>query len=100
MRETQETIRTWGLATFGEARNNLLLAARANDEMAELLSELARDDNSPKAASEIADVVICLYRLAARMGVDVACAVDDKMAINRQRQWVTSGDGVGKHKKG
>jgi NTP pyrophosphatase (non-canonical NTP hydrolase) len=65
--------------------------------MAELLRALSADDNSAKAASEIADVVIVLYRLAWRLGVDLHDEIDKKMAINRARQWKQDNTGHGYH---
>src|SRR6266404_473025 len=67
MTETQSTISEWAEATFGPAGSNLRCATRANEEMAELLRELALDDRSPKAPDEAADIAIVLCRLAQRM---------------------------------
>src|SRR5467141_2355210 len=67
MTETQSTISEWAEATFGPAGSNLRCATRANEEMAELLREIAIDDHSPKASDEAADVTIVLCRLAERM---------------------------------
>lgn len=67
MHETQEAISQWAEKTFGPASSHARVAARANEEMAELLRALTADDNHPKAAEECADVVIVLYRLATRL---------------------------------
>lgn len=99
-RETQASISSWAEATFGPVGANVRVAARANEEMAELLRVLATDDKSPMAAIEIADVVIVLYRLAARLGVDLHDAIDVKMAVNRSREWKLDGTGHGYHVKG
>jgi NTP pyrophosphatase (non-canonical NTP hydrolase) len=95
--DDQLTISQWSNATFGPAGSNLSCAARANVEMAELLFALSKDDNHPKAAEEMADVVIVLYRLAERLGVDLHDEVDKKMRINRGREWVVEG-GHGQHR--
>ena len=98
MSETQETISQWSVETFGDAGTNLRVAVRANEEMAELLRCLSSKDDSPNAASEIADVIIVLYRLAQRMGVSVQKEIDLKMIINRGRVWQRSNeDGCGYH---
>lgn len=97
--ETQESISAWATATFGPAGSNLSCAIRANREMAELLTALSRDDNDPKAAEEVADVVICLMRLMARLNADIQDAINRKMAINRGRKWKLDGDGHGSHIK-
>jgi NTP pyrophosphatase (non-canonical NTP hydrolase) len=96
-RETQATINRWIDATFGAAGSNLSCAVRANEEMAELLRALDRDDADPEAAEEIADIVIILYRLAERFGVDLHEQVDRKMAKNRGRGWRLTGHGHGYH---
>lgn len=98
--ETQATISTWADDTFGPSGSNARGAARANEEMAELLGILTVDDASPKAAAEIADVLIVLYRLATRLGVDLHAEVDRKMAVNRAREWKRDGSGHGYHVRG
>lgn len=97
MRETQYTISSWADQTFGPAGSNARVAARANEEMAELMRALTVDDNHPKAAEEIADVFIVLASLATRLGVDVAEIVSKKMEINRGRVWKKDGSGHGYH---
>jgi NTP pyrophosphatase (non-canonical NTP hydrolase) len=85
--ETQESVSKWSADTFGDAGTNLRVAVRANEEMAELLRALSIKDDNPAAASEIADVMIVLYRLAQRMGINVQEQIDLKMVINRSRVW-------------
>src|SRR5215207_7698528 len=98
MKETQGTINAWIGATFGEAGSNLSVAARANQEMSELMMALAVDDQHPKAVEEAADIVIILYRLAERFGADLHKAVEAKMAVNRRRTW-NAANGHGYHVK-
>ena len=98
-RENQQTISQWADATFGNAGSNIRVAARANEEMAELLRALSVDDNNKMAPEEIADVVIVLYRLADRMGIDLHGTIDLKMRVNRQRKWKRDGSGHGYHKR-
>jgi NTP pyrophosphatase (non-canonical NTP hydrolase) len=95
--ETQGAISDWADSTFGPVSSNARVAARANEEMAELLRALTVDDASPKAAEEIADIFIVLFRLATRLGVDVDEAIDRKMQINRLRKWNKDGSGHGYH---
>jgi NTP pyrophosphatase (non-canonical NTP hydrolase) len=95
--ETQATISAWRDTAFGLSTSNARMAARANEEMAELLRALTADDNHPKAAEEMADVLIVLYGLASRMDVDLHAEVDRKMATNRQRVWKQDGTGHGYH---
>lgn len=96
MAETQQSVTEWANATFGVAGSNARVAARAN-EMAELLRAITVDDASPMAPAEVADVVIVLYRLATRLGVNLHDEVDKKMAINRARQWKLDATGHGYH---
>ena len=95
--ETQVTVSDWCEATFGTVSSNARVAARANEEMAELLRALTVDDNHPKAPEEMADVVIIFYRLATRMGADLMAEIDKKMTINREREWNLDGSGHGYH---
>jgi NTP pyrophosphatase (non-canonical NTP hydrolase) len=97
MLNDQKEISSWAENTFGEASSNARVAARANEEMAELLRALTSDDNHPKAAEEVADIVIVLCRLAQRMGFDIESEIDRKMEINRKRQWNVDKDGHGYH---
>jgi hypothetical protein len=96
-KETQRSISTWAEETFGPAVSNASCAARANQEMAELLTALASDDHNKKTRIECADIVIVLYRLCERNGWDLLAAIDEKMAINRARKWQLTGDGHGQH---
>jgi hypothetical protein len=96
-RETQTSISSWANETFGPAGSNARVAARANEEMAELLRALTADDASPKAGAEVADIVIVLYRLATRLGIDLHAEIDRKMAINRAREWKLDATGHGYH---
>jgi NTP pyrophosphatase (non-canonical NTP hydrolase) len=95
--ETQKTISDWAEQVFGPSSSNARVAARANEEMAELLRALTAADDSLKAAEKMADIVIVLYRLAQRMGFDLHYEVERKMQINRNREWKIDGSGHGYH---
>lgn len=95
MSETQETITKWCLETFGKQASNHRIAERAAEELTELQEALA--EGSPKAAEEVADVVIVLHHLAGCMGFDLTAEITRKMAINRARKWSLRGDGTGYH---
>lgn len=97
MLESQYKISAWADQTFGPASSNARVAARANEEMAELLRHLTADDYHPKAAEEIADVVIVLCRLMTRLGRDMGEEIERKMEINRARVWNLTTDGHGYH---
>jgi MazG-like family len=95
--ETQVSISQWAEATFGPSGSNARAVARANREMSELLEHVTADDRHPGAAEEVADIVIVLYRIATRLGVDLHPLIDAKMAKNRARTWRLDGTGHGYH---
>lgn len=97
--EDQYSITEWADKTFGEVQSNLSIAHRAEDELVELILILGDNDADPRASVEIADVVIVLYRLASKLGVDLHDEIDKKMAINRARKWRLDGAGQGQHIK-
>jgi len=94
----QHAVSQWAERTFGPTSSNARVAARANEEMAELLRTLTTDDGATgKAIEEAADVVIILFRLADRMGYDLLGEVRSKMQVNAQRVWQRDGSGHGYH---
>jgi transcriptional regulator with XRE-family HTH domain len=95
--EDQTTITEWAEQTFGPARSLPRVAARANEEMAELLRAVTADAPLAKVAEEIADVVIVLNRLASLCGARLRDEVERKMAINRSRTWARDETGHGYH---
>jgi NTP pyrophosphatase (non-canonical NTP hydrolase) len=98
MKWTQEMISDWADSTFGTGYDALTIAIRANEEMAELLTELcARRNGSGAALDECADIAIMLLRLAHMCGGDLQKAINSKMAVNSRRDWTTRGDGTGFH---
>lgn len=96
MNETPETITVWARETFGEPSSIAAVAARAMQELAELVQKLCVDENHPGAREELADVQIVLAQVATYLGF-VWEDVEDKMMVNRARRWSSSGDGVGQH---
>ena len=97
MTETQRTITRWAQETFGAPSSLERVAARANEEMAELLRVMTAGGNPTDIVTEAADVMIVPYRLADLMGHDLHIAIDAKMAINRKRTWIRDHDGTGRH---
>src|SRR5262245_5026597 len=95
--ENQLSLSEWQEKTLGPAASNVRVAVRENEEMAELLRALTVDENHPKAAEEVADIFIVLYRVATRLGVDIHAEIERKMAINRKREWKLDGSGHGYH---
>lgn len=86
---------------FAEARNwdqfhspkNLTMALSGEvgelQDLFQWLTEAQSHDLTPEqhqaAAHEIADVQIYLVRLADKLGIDIAQAVEEKMALNEER---------------
>ncbi|WP_371397169.1 nucleotide pyrophosphohydrolase [Fretibacter rubidus] len=97
MTESSATITHWGEVTFGRATSDALLN-RAQAEMDELRDAVTNRDADKDIALEAADVMILLHRLVGTLGFDLAAVVDEKMTINRKRDWQPSGDGTGQHK--
>lgn len=97
MAETQATIEQWRLQTFGPSPSVARMAARANEEMAELLRAIASDRTPEEIVQEAADVLIVLYGVAEMCGHDLHAAVDAKMAVNRSREWRLTDRGHGRH---
>jgi len=94
-KESQVSISNWAYSTFGESTSNRA-AVRINEEVCELLKHLAQCE-SAKAAAELPDIAICLFRLASIIGIDLLEEIDKKMAVNRSRQWKLDGNGCGYH---
>lgn len=86
--ETQKTISDWAEQTFGPSGPLPRIAARANEEMAELLKGLTFCAEPHQLVEEAADVKIVLYRLAERLGFDL----DERL-----RPWASERLGVEGH---
>jgi len=100
MAETSATIALWGQQTFGSLSSPMAALERAALEMDELREAIARPETPPKEmAMEAADVVILLHRLCGELGYDLNALVDEKMRLNRDRQWTVAGDGTGQHQE-
>lgn len=97
VKETGVGIAEWAQKTFGLATSGARVAARANEEMAELLRVTTSGQPSTAIVNECADVVIVLARLAWMNGADLFEAVDAKMAVNRVREWKLDATGHGYH---
>jgi NTP pyrophosphatase (non-canonical NTP hydrolase) len=97
MIENEQSIVEWADQTFGQATSNIRVACRVNEEMSELLRALSTDDTHPRAAEEIADIVIVLARLARNLGTTIEAEIQRKMLINRKRTWSKDNTGHGYH---
>jgi phosphoribosyl-ATP pyrophosphohydrolase len=71
MSETQESVSAWATEVFGEAGSDERVAARANEEMAEVLRAATADGDIDKIIEETADTMIVLLRLGRRLGVEL-----------------------------
>jgi hypothetical protein len=50
-----------------------------------------------KVRDECADIIITMFRVAEKLDFDLLKAVDCKMALNRERKWKVSPQGIGYH---
>tara|TARA_Y100000593_G_scaffold24510_2_gene48856 strand:+ start:591 stop:911 length:321 start_codon:yes stop_codon:yes gene_type:complete len=96
--ETAWSIGRWAIQSFGTPTLEVA-EARAREEMDELVEAIQLKSDSARVTSEAADVVIVLCHLAATLNIDLWEAVENKMIINRRRQWESRGDGTAQHKK-
>lgn len=96
MTTTQREICDWAAETFPDAEMGDV-TSKMYDEMIELYQDVTcRHDEG--VGAEIADVVIMLYQIADRCGVDLEQAVINKMAVNKARTWGKADDrGVVRH---
>ncbi len=94
--ETQKSVTQWAEKTFGPAPDHGALVDRACLELQELRSALKAEDVE-EIGSELADIIILLYRIAELRGLDITEQIDSKMQVNRQRAWIAKGDGTGRH---
>lgn len=97
---TPQDITIWADKTFGQAKSTIGMAARMNEEVAELIVALAREDTVENIHKEIADIYIVLSRLACYLNCDIQQNVNKKMEINVKRKWMSDGTGHGYHVKG
>lgn len=95
--ETSQSIALWGSETFGNAASIKAYAIRAQEELAELISAIDNGEDDKDIALEAADVSIFLHRLTGTLGLDLYDTIDEKMSINRKREWTPDGNGVGQH---
>ena len=95
--ESSQSIAQWGTATFGDAASVKAYALRAQEELAELIDAIDTGKTNTAIAHEAADVTILLHRITGTLGLELYDAVDEKMAVNRRREWKHDGNGVGRH---
>ena len=99
--ETQLTVTEWATDTFGEPDNTMAILDRMMEEIKELkwelIKELGEGGNARAVGRELADVTVFIYQLAQHSGIDLFTEIDDKMSINRSRNWVVTENGVGQH---
>lgn len=79
IKQLQARITSWADANFPERSTADILL-----KLYEEVGEYARD---PRSALELGDVMILLLDVAAKNGINIHKAVEDKMEINESRQW-------------
>ncbi len=97
-KENQTTLNAWADDTFGKLTHIDPLMERFHDEVDELQTAV-HFDPPEKIVEEAADCVMMLYRIAGYYGLDIHEAIDKKMVVNREKEWVRDGFGNGKHVK-
>lgn len=96
--ESSKTIAQWGTQAFGDAASVKAYAVRAQEELAELIEAIENGEPDKNIALEAADVTILLHRITGTLGMELYDAIDEKMVINRGREWTPDGNGVGQHR--
>ena len=97
--ETQITISDWAISTFGHPASAKKIVERFVEEVIELDTlSAATPPDIQKVKDECADCLIVLYQVANVYGFNLNLAVNDKMRINRNREWELRGDGTAQHK--
>jgi NTP pyrophosphatase (non-canonical NTP hydrolase) len=94
--ETQQSINQWALETFGVCKGLDIIADRYFDEVEELRG-IVQTRFMAKIEDELADNLIVLFQVASYLNINLLDAVNNKMVINRNRQWKLHGDGTGQH---
>lgn len=79
IQQLQERITRWADSNFPNRTTADILL-----KLYEEVGEYARD---PRSAHELGDVMILLLDVAAKNGIDIHRAVEEKMAINEARRW-------------
>lgn len=69
----------WSLRTFPTS-TPASVAAHLRKEVKEL-------NDSPESAEELADIVMLAFHSAARQGIDLTAAIDQKLAVLKTRTW-------------
>ena len=98
MAETTRTIGEFFVEVAGKPTPERS-AARANEEMAELIRGLSEGNHIALEIEEAADVVIVLSHMAHVNGLDLWAEVEKKMEKNRARTWAKDGSGCAYHVK-
>lgn len=90
MRDLFQRVADWADVTFP--------ASTDHSKLAHLRKELAELEERPDSAEEMAGVVMLVCHLARAHGVDLAAAIEQKLAICRARTWgAPDADGVVEH---
>lgn len=88
-RENQSSINDWQDKTFPLATREGVLK-HLREEMEEFFEH--------PCEIEAADIVILLFAYAKKDQFDLLRVVDEKMTVNRARNWNIQSDGTGRHK--
>lgn len=95
---TYTAIGEWAVGTFGFGKPTSCYL-KLGEEFGELARPIQKKEYD-KAALEMADIIVVLSHMAMSMGIDLECAVNEKMAVNRARTWTMTKEGTGVHVEG
>ena len=120
--ESQRSVAAWRYSVFGRAKSPEHVVGRMVMEVGELLEKLGypiarrileefgehmsreeraevtfEPDKLAEIRDELADVMVVLLGAADEFGIDLQAALDQKMGVNRARDWRVSGPGLGRH---
>lgn len=94
MTETQQSINVWQRETFPDATEEGVLGHLKEEFWEFFFSK----QTASEAAVEAADLVILLYCWAGMNKIDLHAVIDEKMKVNRNREWNIQSDGTGRHR--
>lgn len=96
--EVQKDISDWANSSFPDRNINTIRLKLACHELPELVTSLFnKDTNVDKIKDEVADTVILLTDLSNHYGFDLLEAINEKMKVNKRRQWKIDDLGISHH---